>query len=716
MSEKLRPHQRQAIAATLKRFKSENRLTLHMACASGKTRTSLRIAEKMEGNLVLVCVPTLALLSQTLEEWRNHAEIPFQSLCVCSDSSVTDIDEPEDFDIEVTTNVDEIRKFLRHREDAPESWSVIFSTYNSLPTISEAILEEDDLIDLVVADEAHRTATGGKKGEGSFKTVLDNDKVPAWKRLFCTATLKMYAPNVKARAASAGYELASMDDETLYGPIAYRFSFSTAIKKKMLADYRVILMGVASSEIEDLIKKRAFVTSDGEVIDAGTLATHLALAKSIKRFGLKKIIAYHSCIKDAVVFSDDTHPYSFQHSLRASKTLQDRPVWTAAVSSRQRARKRLSVLTRLRSSDEIAVVSNARCLTEGIDVPALDAVMFTHPKHSVVDIVQAIGRAIRIPTGWAPKNRNDFPPPGYIIIPVIMKEDDPDASIDETNYATVAAVLRQLRTVDEGLGDTIDRFRVQQGEVLPKDSASPLFSKLDIVDIPEGLDAEFLKKKITSRIVELSADYWQKHFYVLEDWASKHGHARPHSGKTVNKEVRQGVIHKNLRIGDWVGRQRTAFRKGLLTQTQITLLEGLPKWSWDVRQDTWDEHVVRFCAWKEGKTSRPPHIWKWMSRVRKDYQNSSLIQERIDELESLPSWTWTVGAQSARGTRKVKLPSLGQLEQDLREFGALTRIGKKYGVSDNAVKKWFRGFGWSAKQLSEARAEARVLARQRRNS
>lgn len=718
MGIKLRAHQKTAVQKTVAHFEQNERGILHMACASGKTLVGLRVAESLDGNLVLVTVPTLSLVSQILGEWTEHNEIPFKSICVCSDETVVDgvHESAKDLAIETTTDVEEVRAFLRGADES--NWSVVFSTYHSTPIVSNAAIEEGVEFDLIVADEAHRTATGGRFGEGCFKLILDNELMPASRRLFLTATPKVYNRRVKAKAAAEGYDVASMDDEERYGTTIYKYSFSEAIKKKTLADYRVILMSVSSKEIEELIAERKFVHSDEEAVDAATLATHIALAKSIQRFGLKKVIVYHPTIKDATTFSNPSHPYSFIHSIDAAKMLSKRTVWTESVSSRMRANKRRRVLDKLRESEGTAIVSNAKCLTEGVDVPSLDAVMFAHPKHSVVDIVQAIGRAIRLPSGWKPKNKDDYPPPGHIIIPVIVTENNPDASIDATSYVTIASVIRHLRTVDEGLGEVIDQYRIGRGERMPTDPASSAFDKLQLVDIPDGLDAEYLKSSIRSKIVELSSDYWMSHFYALEDWAKESGHARPPKARygERSEENRGGHVHKGMPIGDWTSRQRRKYKRGLMPQSQIELLESLNGWSWDPHQEAWDGHVDDLKRFYSGEIERPIHLWKWISRVREQHREGKLPEVRVADLEAIEGWSWEVSGYGARGKKKVDRPSEKQLVADVMELHTATAVGTKYGISDTAVRKWLMSDGWTKAEVSALFKRAKKEAREARKA
>lgn len=696
----LRPHQAKAVRLTLRHFEAEGdgaRGILEMACASGKTLTAQRIAERLDGPFVMVCVPTLALVAQTLEEWIANQEVPFRCLCVCSDQSVTGGRRvrPEHYGLAATTDSAHVAAFLDGAEEAPEEWSVIFCTYQSLHVAAEALEAMGVELDLLVCDEAHRTATGGKKGTGQFKLALDNREIPARRRLFLTATMRVYHPTVRIKAESVGYEVASMDDEELYGKVIYRFSFADAIRKRVLADYRLIVLGVKSSEIRELIQSRAFVNSHGEAVDAATIATHLALAKAIRRFGLKKIVVYHSRIDDARKFSDPNGAQSFIHTLGAAGLLTDRTVWTASVDSQMRAGRRMSILDRLRQDNKIiSVVSNARCLTEGVNVPALDAVMFTHPKRSAIDIIQAVGRALRIPQGWEPRHPGDHPPFGHVIIPVVVDDEDPDASIDASDYDAVATVLRQLRCLDDRLGEMIDTYRVSQGVRLVSDPWDTTFSKKVEVDLPDGYDAEELVAKIRTKIVELSADFWQSHYNALKDWARETGHARPSSGGL--KPVR----HKGRRIGDWVGRQRTLHRKGGLSQVRVKLLEELPRWSWDPHQEAWDQRVAQCRSFYAGEIERPRHFHKWVSRCREQYARGLLGAERVAELEEIAGWRWYAVGTGNRGHRKVlQRPTEKQILEDLAELGAFTLVGEKYGVSDNAVRKWLISDGWTRPRL-----------------
>ena len=719
---RLRPHQAQAVRRSVRYFDEQGdgaRGILHMACASGKTFTALRIAEALDGSVVMVCLPTLALVAQCLQAWTKDRRIPFRSICVCSDETVAHglPDRAADHGIEATTDPDAVVTFLREAPEATETWSVIFCTYQSVAVVSVAIRDLDVEIDLVVCDEAHRTATGGKKGEGQFKLVLDDEIVPARRRLFLTATPRVYHKRVRMRALSVGYEIASMDDLAVYGPVIYRFSFAEAIKRRILADYRVVVMGVRSKAIRELIRSRTYVDSLGEAVDAATIATHLALAKAVQRFGLKKIVVYHPRVDDAIKFSDPTSPYSFRHTVRSAGVLKGREIWTAAVHSNIRVSKRLRVLEELTIADDrVSIVSNARCLTEGVNVPSLDAVMFTHPKRSVVDIVQAVGRALRVPEGWEPAHEDDHPPFGHVIIPVIVDDESPDASIDASDYDTVATILRRIRSMDAELGEMIDSYAVSGGERVPSDPQAPTFQEKVQVILPDGLHVQDLVSKVRAKVVELSSDFWQTHYNALREWTEAHGHARPVTGGSL-----QSTVYKGFKIGDWVSRQRIQYQKGHMSHVRATLFEELPGWSWDPRQDRWDQWLLELTAYYAGEIVRPPHLNRWISRVRDRYAAGTLGQDRVTQLEAIEGWKWVATGVGARGRRKVRqIPNEDTLLRELEETGSFVALGKRYSVSDNAVRKWLLGYGWTrprlrllAKRLREAgrsRAAAEVKA------
>lgn len=408
---KPKPHQQAAIDDVVSGFQKHDRGQMIMACGTGKTLAGLWIAEKMHAEATLVLFPSLLLLSNTLSEWNAHGNEPFKFLPVCSDGTVNKKADDSinfktsDLSFPSTTDEREIAEFLKK-----DGRKVIFSTYQSSPQIAAAYQSADlPPLDLVIADEAHRCA--GKAG-ADYTTVLDNQKIPATKRLFMTATPKVFQSFVKKRAEESGVEVNSMDDEALFGSVFHKLSFGKAIEQDLLSDYQVAIVGVDDTLYAEMISEREFVQTENEIeTNAQSLASHIGLAKAIKKYDLRRIISFHSKVKSADEFQRD-FPKVLNWMPEAGRP--DGRVVTNYVSGVMSTGQRNQNLRRLGELEdgERAILSNARCLSEGVDVPALDGVAFIDPRGSEIDIVQAVGRAIRLSSEKAL---------GTIIIPVLSK-------------------------------------------------------------------------------------------------------------------------------------------------------------------------------------------------------------------------------------------------------------------------------------------------------
>ena len=450
---KPRPDQVRAIADVVRGFRQHDRGQLIRACGTGKTLIGLRVAEAMKSQRTLVLVPSLSLVSQLLSDWSKDALQPFRFLPVCSDPTVGGEDHliahVSELGVPPTTQPAAIAAFLRG-----SGRRVVFSTYQSAPTVALAFQQHQlKPFDLVIADEAHRCA--GVK-EGPFATVLDARKIRARKRLFMTATPRIASEASKTRANSLGLELVSMDDHAVFGPVFHELKFSDAIRLKLLTDYRVEIVGVDDPLYRQYAEEGAFVTVDGETItDARTLASHIAVAKAIQKYDLRRIITFHGRVSRAREFADQ-----FPQFLRWMPR-RDQPsgqIWTEMISGDMASSKRDAILDRLREVQPPArgIVTNARCLSEGIDVRALDGVAFIDPKESQVDIIQAVGRAIR----KAEHKRH-----GVIILPVyISSAEDDDQVLEDSSFKQVWRVLKALRSHDDQLASELDNLRTKLGE------------------------------------------------------------------------------------------------------------------------------------------------------------------------------------------------------------------------------------------------------------
>jgi superfamily II DNA or RNA helicase len=619
---KLRPHQQQALDQVVLGFKKSDRGQLIMACGSGKTLTALRINEAITKDLTVVLVPSLTLLSQTLNDWLKDRVKHFNWLAVCSDDSVTN--DPQDnsrlidFDFPATTNQKEISRFL---EDTKAK--VIFSTYHSSPVLLAAIKKSKQKVNLLICDEAHRLA--GKTGR-DFGSFLDS-QAPVTKRLFMTATPRVFSPQIKKMLESSDMQVLSMDDRDIFGSVFFNYSFAQAIKDKILTDYRVVIVGIGSAEVSELVDKRALVKAGAIETDSESLALHVALAKAMKKWNLRRVISFHSRVSKARKFGSDQ---VLVNQWMPQDEVLSGDFTSTTISSSMPTDKRRSILDVLKNIDETksCLVTNARCLTEGIDVPTLDAVVFVDPKSSQVDIIQAVGRAIRL--GGVGKTH------GTIVVPIFIPQGKKElASFDATNYKKIGDVLNALRAHDQEFGEEIDKLR---GELGRRGSIERMPDKL-IWDLPTNVKSDFAEH-IQAESIALASNTWEFMFGLLERYQEEFGHARPSTK----------VDYAGYPMGDWIVRQRQIYRSGDMTSDRIKKFESLgSSWTWDPVADDWDAKLIELRNYvKTYGTSRistksGPHLQlgRWVMKIRTAYNQGSLDPEKTSIFESISSdWTW----------------------------------------------------------------------------
>lgn len=514
----LRPHQQSALNATLGGFQRESRGKLIMACGTGKTFTSLKIAEAYAGagKRVLFLVPSLSLLSQTLTEWTQESATPLHSFAVCSDSDVGKKKGADDFEMQVhelrypaTTDPARLALEMNKRHDG-EHMSVVFSTYHSIDTISQAQQQHGlPAFDLIVCDEAHRTtgATFGDDDESNFVKVHDAAFIKATKRLYMTATPRIYGDNAKVKAETDNVALCSMDDPLLYGPELYVINFSEAVRLGLLCDYKVVVLAIEESHvsrrIQDLLK------NDNNELRVDDAAKIIGCWKALAKQGLyDDLVGDGEPMKRAVAFcqviehkkGSKTHKVSskqiagmFQavvEAYQASETdLSDEerssPSFNLVceadhVDGSMNASEKETLLSWLKEEppeNTCRVLSNVRCLSEGVDVPALDAVLFLTPRNSQVDVVQSVGRVMRNAPG---KKR------GYVVLPVVIPAgvEPHEALNDNQTYKVVWQVLQALRSHDDKFDALVNKL-----DLIGRDPA-----KMEVIAITDKVD-----KKQTSK-------------------------------------------------------------------------------------------------------------------------------------------------------------------------------------------------------------------------
>lgn len=494
-----RPHQTEAIKACIKQFKKHDRGQCIMACGTGKTIVGIRVHEELDSGLTLVLVPSLSLLSQTLRRWRDRLpDLPM--LAVCSDATVgahaaaddDDEETEEDEDditaqqvsdetgVQPTTNAVTVATWLRTTKRG-----VVFCTYQSSPVIAAAQKADKRFpkdkpvpaFDLTIADEAHRCA--GRLNQGPFGTIVRPDSVRSRKRLFMTATPRIFRATT-TEGTQDTVEVASMDNEQRFGPRFYYLSFGEAILRGLLADYQVLISLVSSADVAEYIKDHRTVQIGGIAFDAQELALHVAVYKAVREHRLTKTITFHSRIFAARNFSQ-RHPLAVQ--LTTGKAPKKR--WINHMSAKFSSEERLRIIEEFatQAADVSAILTNAQCLTEGIDVAAVDSIVFADPRESVVAITQAIGRAIRKSPGKTV---------GTIVIPVFVPDQE-TVNLDVlegTDFSTVRKVLAALKSNDERLGDVLSKLSVRGiSSTTSTDSGEVAPAFVTAADFKKGLKA-----------------------------------------------------------------------------------------------------------------------------------------------------------------------------------------------------------------------------------
>jgi superfamily II DNA or RNA helicase len=606
-----RPHQQAALAEIQSELSTHDRATVVMACGTGKTLVALWAAERQQPRRVLVLVPSLSLLRQTLHEWAkwtNWGE-RFRYLCVCSDPKVAKgIDEieirPEDADFPVMTDPAVVGRFLDHGEGAV---SVVFCTYQSAPVVGAAMADREPF-DLGIFDEAHKTT--GREGT-RFAFALRDENLPIRKRLFMTATPRHY--DIRKRDKEGDFAVASMDDEAVYGRVAHRLTFANAAAQKIIVPYKVVISVVDSEMIDNALLDQSEVVINGDPVRAKWVAHQIALKRAVEEHDLKRVISFHSSIKAAVEFASDgsagvgTHLPSFQrfHVSGAQPTAE-----------REEHMREFARVQR-------GVITNARCLTEGVDVPSVDMVAFMNPRRSRVDIVQAVGRAMR--TAGLDKTC------GYVLIPLFLetrKGESLEEALERSDFDEVAQVLNAMRESDDDLNDIIQMLTVDRGRIGSFDE-SRLRDKLEVLG-PQLHLAE-LAKSVGIRLVEELGVTWDERYGQLIAYKTHHG--------TCNVPQRWKLVQG---LGAWCNRQRSDCAKGDLSPDRVERLDRLG-FEWEPFDVAWARMFEELVAYKtiNGNLNVPkewkesPRLGNWCSTQRVLYSREQLSHSRVQRLEEL---------------------------------------------------------------------------------
>lgn len=473
----LYPHQKTAVDRVIQGFSKTDRGKLIMACGTGKTFTALRIAETIAGagGRVLYLVPSISLFQQSMREWATQQEVPHHYVGICSDTRAGRNDEDaslQELEIPVTTDIPKITQALQKAR--PDVMTVVFCTYQSLEIVAKAQNDGALEFNLILCDEAHRTTGIDHQDEvktSPFVLVHDAQKIRSAKRLYMTATPRIYTEGAKAKAANHAIDVFSMDDPDTYGPEFFRLPFSQAVDQNLLSDYKVIVLTMSEQHIDAMLQTHlASADSEINITDAAKIVgcwRALQNPENKRPEGgsispLTRVIAFTNTIvssKRIEKYWDDVVRSAIEQ-LPETERLDAFRCDVRHVDGQLHALERKIQIEWLKdgSTSACRILSNARCLSEGIDVPALDGVLFMSPRNSQVDIVQAVGRVMRKSKG------KEY---GYIVLPVAVPAgiDPAEALDDNERFAVVWSVLRALRSHDDRLDAEINKIDLNKTPV-----------------------------------------------------------------------------------------------------------------------------------------------------------------------------------------------------------------------------------------------------------
>ena len=555
----LRDYQQDALKKALAHFNEFDRGQLIMACGTGKTLTALRIAEKITpiNGVVLYLVPSISLLRQTLQVWNAESNRSLFSLCVCSDTKVnsrinTDEDSTASQNIGYPASTD-VSKLKKAFQGEKKDLRVIFSTYHSIEKVSLLQKELNGFVfDLIICDEAHQTTgvTYANDDDSHFVQVHQQEFIQAKKRMYMTATPRLYSQKVKKKAREMNATLCSMDDETKYGKKFYRIGFSEAVNKNVLSDYKVLILQIPENnkyacqlagenkiKISDTAKLIGCVNALSKKLvksshlipenDKAPMKTALAFCYPIPNS--KKITNYFNEV-------DKNYRETLNEGSRSEIVSIASEHIDGSMTSPERSEK-LKWLEKSNTTGECRVITNVQCLSEGVDVPALDAVMFLSNKNSEIAVVQSVGRVMR----KAPGKHY-----GYIIIPVVVPANvEPGKALyNHKNYKVIWTVLNALRAHDDRFNAMINKLAInkQPPENLIIDGPhNPDDLKEEIKNTTKISD-ELLYGKIVEKVGERT--YW-------ENWAKDIGDLQKKEVARI-KELRNNYPEKRKLFNDFV--------------------------------------------------------------------------------------------------------------------------------------------------------------------
>jgi superfamily II DNA or RNA helicase len=618
ISRRLRDFQRPIVDAATTYFQrwasgGPNGGILALACGTGKTFISYVVNAKQQNKFTIFLVPSLYLLSQTFKEWKTEDRARSMNRLYLLIGSDLDPDL-RDFQQQllITTSEKDIKNFMNIKTTNSK---VIISTYQSSSILHNVLNRGWYVPDLIIFDEAHKTCGQVNK---EFSLFL-NYNFPTIRKLFLTATPSFYEGNNE--------NIISMKNSEVYGEIISSFNVGDAIRAKALTDYKVLISVTEEKQIKDIIAENKWVFDPDLLVKVKSEQLHKAIiiANTIKTYKCKKILTYHKDIKQTIIF---------QQLLTAVFKLLGTKVTVLQMDGSTRMKNRIQLINKFVSS-EISVLCSAQVMNEGVNIPQIDAVCFVDPRKSARDIIQCIGRCLRLYEGKLSS---------YIIIPELLSSDSDIES--DSNFKDIWTVIRALKNQDSEIKDFItDRI---SGEKSKKSKIEFIntFAKRDI-NVDEEVNVKKWSEKIMVQICKI-ADSWEINYSKLKKYVEEN--------EKYPTEYNKDIVFK--RLGSWITRQRSA-KKGngngcLMTQERIKKLESLPNWEWEKDTESiWDktynnveEYIIKTGKYPSTHSdcAEIKKLGTWISkqkRAKKGEKNGySITKKRVEKLEMLNGWKW----------------------------------------------------------------------------
>ena len=656
----LRPYQRTALDDTLAELDHADRVSVIMACGTGKTIASLRTLEALTPDLAVAAFPSIGLLAQTLRSWRAEAERGFEALAVCSDAEAgmpdeAGVDEAQGI-VETTTDEQAIAEFAS--EAGPR---IIFTTYQSSPHVGRALIAAERRADVLIADEAHRTAT---PKPGTFSTVVDDRLFPVDKRIFYTATPKVVTSATESHEESTAL---SMDDETVYGRHIEAMKFARAVAEGWLSDYQIALVSVTQPEIMRAMK--------GTKKTDPTLPARIAALKAAHEYGLHRGLVFLSSVKKSKAFAADLARTNDETGILDAQGLSIHHADASTPVETRHAR-----LNELRDTDEgHTFLSNVRIFSEGIDSPTLDTVVFAEPRSSAIEVTQIVGRAMR----RNPKREDK----SIIVLPVVV-EDGADAqeAIERSDFKHIWQTMRALADMDETFMSRAVENALSDDDTQIVDAdgrGNPILTL--------GFNLRSVEQAVTMRLLSPGGGV---------SFGLAIARLRQHYDETgdINLPIHATLDlpgDPNWKVGHWLRTRRKDRKNEKLAQWIIDELDGM-RFVWDMNDARVKEKIARLRRHHEdtgdinlpdGDTLDLPdnpqwEAWRWLMYLRNRRRNGKIDRWIIDELDSM-GFIWNV----AEAKTKAKI---ARLRQHYEETGGINlSVSDTLDLPDNS--RWGAG-------------------------